>query len=313
MNITKHFFSLLTLVFVLFQQSVTAQQISLSNQYLVNRFSLSPAYAGAGDIFGVYGSYRRDWMGVAGSPETKIISANGLVCKNMGLGGSISSIQAGIFTNLSAMVQYAYHVKFSGSTFLSIGLGLGVLENHADLSNANNDSQIDPVITNMDRTSSMIDMSAGLLFRHKNLHLGISAPRLRANHRSDKQSYYLWPQRQAHLGYKLAINKTWAIDPIMIVSFPKDAPVFYEVAVPIIYQQKVWLTLTNKKTCNAVGIGTVLKGNFVLNYTYEFSGKGMAKGNGTHEITLGWKLLNKKISDQPKPDKKKPYLDWINK
>jgi hypothetical protein len=99
----------------------------------------------------------------------------------------------------------------------------------------------------------------------------------------------------------------------MVVSFPKDGPGFYEVAVPIIYQQKVWLTLSNKKTCNAIGIGAYIKGNFVLNYTYEFSGKGMAKGNGTHEITLGWKLLNKKTSDQPKPDKKKPYLDWINK
>ncbi len=311
MKKTQHFFFLLTIVFCLMQQDVSAQQISLSNQYIVNKLSLSPAYAGAGDNFGIFGSYRRDWIGVTGAPETKIISANGNVCKNMGLGGSITSIQAGIFTNLSAMLQYAYHVKFSGTSFLSIGLGLGVLENHLDLSN--NETQIDPTINNMDRTSSMIDISAGILFRHKNLHLGISAPRLRANQRPGKESYFLWPHRQAHLSYKLAINKIWAIDPIMVVYLPKDAPVFYEVAVPIIYQQKVWLTLAHKKTCNAVGIGTNLKANFVLNYTYEFSGKGMAQGTGTHEITLGWKMSNKKSGDQTKSDKKKPYLEWINK
>ena len=91
-----------------------AQQLSLSNQYVVNKFWLNPAYAGAGEGFEAFGTFRSEWMNVPGAPETKMISVNGPVCKNMGLGGSVSTLQAGIFTNISANVSYAYHLRLSG-------------------------------------------------------------------------------------------------------------------------------------------------------------------------------------------------------
>ena len=108
--------------------TAVSQQLSLSNQYVVNKFSISPAAAGAGDMFEVFGSYRRDWMGIAGAPETKMISANGIIHKNMGLGGNVTSVQAGIFTNLAANLSYAYHVHLSGVHWLSLGVGIGVIE-----------------------------------------------------------------------------------------------------------------------------------------------------------------------------------------
>ncbi|OFX36448.1 MAG: hypothetical protein A2X08_14625 [Bacteroidetes bacterium GWA2_32_17] len=290
------------------QNKVNAQQIFLSNQHIVNKYSLSPAYAGTGELFGVFGSYRRDWMGVSGAPELKVISANGSVCKNMGLGGSISAQQAGIFTNLSAMLSYAYHVKLSGSSFLSFGLGIGILEKHLDLSN--NESINDPYVYTVDRTSSMLDASFGILFRYKNLSFGFGSPRVLSN--KESESRFIWTNRQVHLQYKFSFNNTWAVEPT-ILYLPKE-PQFAEISLPIIYQQKIWLNLLYKKSSMGIGVGAKLKSNFVFNYTYELYQRGIASSSGgTHEITLGWKLINKKNDGQPKPDNKKPYYDWVNK
>ena len=119
-----------------------AQQLPLSSQFTINKFSISPAYAGAGESFEIYGMYRNEWGKMPGAPETKTISANGLICKNMGLGGSISSQNAGIFENQSAMASYAYHAKFPGGHNLSFGVGLGLLESHVNLAGAAGQSNI---------------------------------------------------------------------------------------------------------------------------------------------------------------------------
>lgn len=313
MKTIRLLFFLLAIILCFGQKIIIAQQLSLSNQYVVNKFSLSPSYAGTEGNAGIYGSYRRDWIGIDGAPETKIISANGPVCKNMGLGGTISSLQAGIFTNLSAILTYAYHVKLSGSNTLSVGLGLGILENHLDLSNYN-ESVNDPVLLSMDRTNTKLDASFGITFRHKNFYLGFSAPRLLG---TNKGSYWFWPQQQAHIGYKYDFNNTWSINPVLIAYLPKDAPKYYEVAIPIVYQQKIWITLAVKKISKSLGIGFCLKSNLILNYTFESSSKdgfGRKSGSsGTHEITLGWKFGSKKNTNQLKHDSKKPYYDWVNK
>jgi len=305
MKKTRYIFFLLTIAHCLASDFSFAQQVFLSNQHIVNKASLSPAYTGFGDNVGVFGSYRKDWIGVAGAPESKIISANGTLFKNMGIGGSVTAQQAGIFTNLSAMLNYAYHVKFSESCFLSIGLGFGILERHLDLSNGD---AIDPVINNMDRTSSMADASIGALFHYKNLNFGFGSPRV-TNKKSDKS--FIWSNRRVHLSYKCSFSKSWAIEPIVIY-YPKQ-PMFAEIVVPIIYQQKVWLSLIYKETSAGLGIGANVKSNIVFNYTFEWYEHGLAhRSGGTHEITLGWKFLKNK-TNLPKPDNKKPYYEWINK
>ena len=302
---------LLTIVYSSLPIEMSAQQLSLSNQYVVNKFSLSPAYAGAGDNFEAFGTYRRDWMGISGAPETKSIYADGLVYKNMGLGGSVSSQQAGIFTNLNANLNYAYHVHLSGFHYLSLGIGIGVLENHLDLSSKG--AQDDPVALAANRTTTMLNASFGILYHNRVLDVGFSAPQLLMNKTMDTHLYYLSPQYQGHISCKIAFNKSWAIDPTAIVAMPQNAPMHYEIALPIMYQNKIWLTPAYKSSSIAIGVGARLCANFVFNYSYEFSSMGIAgQSSGTHEITIGWRF-NKKKTDEPTPDAKKPYYKWLSK
>lgn len=292
-----------------------AQQISLGNQYVVNKYWLSPAYAGAGEGFEAFGTFRSEWMNIAGAPETKIITANGAICKNMGLGGSVSTLQAGIFTNISANASYAYHLKMGSTQSLSFGLGLGLVESHVDLSNSS--VQADPVAVNSDVSALAMDASFGVLYRFKSLHAGFSIPRMLNTKIKDEDKnkvYSLGPHYVTHVGYGHSFNSDWAIDPMAVISIAENAPVHYQVAVPIIYKQKIWLSPAYKKTSMAIGVGGIPYSNLIVNYSYEFASKGiMGESGGTHEITVGWRMAAKKKSDAPAPDRKKPYLDWILK
>jgi len=300
-------------------QSAIAQQLPLTNQYTVNKFSLSPAYAGTGDGFQVFGTYRNEWMGISGAPQTKIISADGMVCKNMGLGGSISSVEAGIFRNQSASFSYAYHAKLGATQTLSFGLSLGLLESHVDVTSPG--AQADPVaINNQNVNSLVLDGGFGILYRCKNFSAGISLPRMISSKIKDadgKTVYTLASHQNINLGYKYSFNNDWSIDPIVKISEVQmqNASLFYEIAIPVIYKQKAWLVPIYKKTCMALGIGGMPYSNFIAQYTYEFSSNGMmGQSSGTHEITIGWRMTaSKKKSDVPAPDSKKPYYQWLNK
>lgn len=303
--------------FTLLAAGGAAQQLPLSNQFTVNKFSLSPAYAGAGGDFEIFGTYRNEWADVPGAPETKTISANGMIGKNMGLGGSVSSFKAGVFENISASASYAYHLKLGVGQHLSFGLGAGLLESRVNI--AGNAGQTnDPVaVNNMDVNALVMDASFGILYRMKDLHAGIALPRLlssKIKNDAGQAVYSLVMQQAFNIGYRYSINNDWAIDPVAKVSLVKNAPVFYDVAVPVIYKRMVWLSPIYKKTDIAIGIGGIPYSNLIAQYSYEFSSKGiMGESGGTHEITIGWRMQPRKKSEVPAPDKKKPYIDWILK
>jgi type IX secretion system PorP/SprF family membrane protein len=294
-----------------------SQQLPLSNQYTFNKFALSPAYAGAGEAFEVFGSYRKEWSGVQGAPEYKVISANGRICKSTGLGGVIAVHKAGIFEELSASLTYAYHLKLSGEQDLRFGLALGLLENHVNIAGAAGQND-DPVALNNSNVSKLVlDAGFGILYRMKGLHVGITIPRMlssKVQNTDGATVYTLAMQEQFHLGYKYSINNDWAIDPLVKISMTKNVPVFYEISFPVIYKNKVWIAPIYKKTSIAFGLGGKPFDNLMANYSYEFSSKGIAgSSGGTHEITLGWSLQAKKKSEVPPPSPKKPYYEWLNK
>ena len=292
-----------------------AQQLSLSNQYVINKSFLSPAYSGASGGLEVFGSYRKEWADVAGAPETKTISANGTICKNMGIGGSISSQQAGIFQDLSATVNYAYHLKIATAHQLSFGLGFGLLESRVNL--AGNAAQSDPVaLNNQDVNDLVLDANFGALYRFKKLYAGVTIPRMISSKiKSDQDTiiYSLAPHYRNYVGYTYSINKEWGVDPVAVVSFAENSPLFYEVAVAVKFQQRIWLSPIYKKSEIAIGIGGIPYDNFIVNYSYEFASKGiMGEAGGSHEISIGWRMMQKK-KDEPNPSPKKPYYEWLNK
>ena len=63
------------LIFILFIScQVYPQQVPFFKQYMVNRFSLSPAFAGFNQNYEIFATYQNDMAGIDNSPKSSIIS-----------------------------------------------------------------------------------------------------------------------------------------------------------------------------------------------------------------------------------------------
>src|SRR3989337_1467894 len=81
---------------------LSAQQIPISENFFMDRYSLAPSYAGNHNAKYLIMGYRSDWTGIDGGPKTARLSYNDLFpfMKNAGYGGKIIYDKAGIFSQL---------------------------------------------------------------------------------------------------------------------------------------------------------------------------------------------------------------------
>jgi len=305
--------------------TAVAQQIPLGNQYLLNDFSLSPAYAGSNNNVESILSYRKDWAGVTGSPESRMININGSlpnilgflpkVPSNMGLGATILSEQSGMFRSTSFSLAYAYKLKIAAIQSLRLGVSVGLVENNVDMSKISTQQASDPALMAAnDVRKTVFDASFGVLYQFQNLDFGITIPRLVESKVKDDNSNSVYTMSRhyvIHTSYYFNINKNFQVKPYVIARTTGSSPFMFEVMAQVKYQKKYWIGLLYRKTSMGMSLGGELFNMIALNYSYEFAGQGlMSQSNGTHEITLGFKI-GKKDEDVPAASPKKPYYDWV--
>ncbi len=306
-----------------FSGILIAQQIPIFNQYLINKYSLSPAYAGYNNNFETFITYRQNWLGISGAPESKIININGPFAKNACFGASIIADKIGIFRSYSASVNYAYHLPLNETQQLSFGLAAELFENHIELSNSSTEGIIDPVVQqNQLMTGTTFNSSLGIVYTYQELNIGIVIPRLLENEiknevENDNVLFTLKRHFKFHSSYTYKIDKDWQIEPYFIAEKTLNNPLGFEIAALIKYFEQVWLGLCYRNS-NSYGIsfGATYFEKFVMNYTYEFSTEGISgASSGTHEISIGY-LISKNKSTYRKPsifktDLSQPYYKWV--
>lgn len=109
------------------------------------------------------------------------------------------------------------------------------------------------------------------------------------------------------LKYKLALTKTLALEPSLLLKSVAGSPLSYDVGARVISKNRSWATLQYRSGNSLIfQVGSNLIKNMYLAYTYEYSsGKLRVANNGTHEIQLGWYIgKNRNLEEELKEDKK---------
>ena len=328
MSLKRHIVFALLAVMLTLSSSMQAQQLPLSDQYLVNRFALSPAYAGHTQNFEAFLSMRKNWTGVDGAPVTRLLSLQLPITNRMGLGGYFVSDQVGIFSTLTAQVAYAYHLPLGGTSSLSFGLNVGAMESRINIAGADTETMNDPVaMANANVAGWVLDAGLGISYRFERFHTGIYVPRLIESEISENllnentAIYTLSRHYQWHAGYSFIVSRDFRLDPTAIVRTDLNSPVHYEAALLAKYRKLVWAGGSYHKDGGiGIHVGGLPHPNLAINYTYETGSMGpLAGSNGSHEITLGFTVgatdrhALSSIFNVDMNSRKKPYLDWINK
>lgn len=284
-----------------------AQQLPLTGLYYDNHFLLNPAAAGEhGHLVGLL-NHRRQWVGLEGAPVSNILSLNTpLRNKNSAVGLTIKSDKANIFSTLSGNITYSQRFNFSKKIdhYIAFGASLGFVNNSIDLDDAIVEDPTDLLLQqgNDAFNGTSLNVDAGLRYVVKGFEFGAAAPQVLESIVQDQLEDEDFVELKRHfigyMRYKFALgkNKNWYITPGGLVRMLESGLYQYDGNLNVSYKDVIWLGGTYRSEGGIIpSIGMKVADQFTLSYAYTIDNAGIAtRGNGTHEIMIGFHLPPRK-------------------
>jgi len=236
------------IIFIILSVKSAAQQIPVSENYFLDKFSLSSSYAGRVNPGTIFIGFRSDWTGVNGGPKTYKVSYSDLITSNAGFGGRIIYDMAGIFDQIYLMGSYSYNLVVSGEHRILFALSAGLYRNSINYTDHYNDPSynLDPVMTQQDVISKlkfMSDYSAVYMF--KNLEAGVMFANITfgdARYREIEATYKPFANYQVHATYSIQFSDKWSLDPLIFLRCGKYILSQAGIASRIVYRDIIWVS-----------------------------------------------------------------------
>jgi type IX secretion system PorP/SprF family membrane protein len=276
------------------------QQDPLSSQYAFNPFIINSAYAGYSRDFNAWASYRMQWAGIDGAPETKSISAHTALLNNrMGLGFLLLQDKIGNDKNTQAVASYAYHLLLDGSQKISFGLRGGFSNYRLNY----DELQIDETDPKFQSTVSEFSpvIGAGFIYSSDKMFLGFSIPNmLEASQISGGVETSLYNQHAyAQAAYLLQLSPRIKVKPFLLARAVRQAPINLDFGAILSADDSYSIGLFTRKlhtygVLAKMHIGDALR----LGYIFELpTNKSVGLNYATHEFTIGIRMAFLKSHD----------------
>lgn len=158
--------------------AVRAQYDPEFTHFWMMETSFNPAAAGKEDALNIVGAYSMQMTGFKNAPKTMYASADMpfIVFKKQrnGVGLTFLNDELGLFSHKRFSAQYAFYINRLFGGRLSIGAQADLISETFDGTGADVETTGDPAIPTTKVTGSKVDMSAGLMYRHKRWYAGLS-------------------------------------------------------------------------------------------------------------------------------------------
>ena len=284
-----------------------AQQRPHYTQYILNNYILNPALTGIENYTDVKLSYRNQWVGFPGAPQTFYASVHGPLGKkdyrttptsfevpgenprgryyweeytaaepHHGIGGSVINFKTGYINRLLLTGSYAYHVGLSPTLNLSAGFGAGISTITLDGSKVELANPVDPAIgtaaTELRRVKP--ELNAGLCLYSRHFFAGLSAQQIIPSKLSlnspDLSRSTLVPHLFSTVGYRFLVNDDINLIPSLMVRYIPSMPVFADLNVKAQYQDRLWIGANYRvKEGVAAMAGVNISNTFNISYSYD--------------------------------------------
>ncbi len=301
------------LLLLLCAQLGYSQQVPLYSQYMINRFMINPAAAGANGDAMVSINSRNQWIGYEGAPNTQLLSTelrmnhlkgksrrrgsvfNGRLSRKgqskVGLGAGLYTDVNGRIRNTGLQLTYAYHLPFRYFQ-LSMGLTFTGSQTRIDVQPEDLVDALDPLIAGKKNFFSP-DFNVGIYLSSSNYYVGVSAIRLFQSYfklgDDSGDNFRLLRQYYFMGGYRFRVNSLFNIEPSILFTGKENKRIALDVNVKGYYRENYWLGLSYRTT----GAMVVMVGGRMANYhfgyafDYLFTDISQVSKNGSHELVLG--------------------------
>lgn len=273
-----------------------AQQDPMLSQYMFNGLFLNPAYAGSHKYWSSTMTYRKQWVGMDGGPETAIVAVDGPIAqKNMGLGVSFMYDRIGVSTHNKITVDYAYQIRTSATSKLAMGVNLSLSQFNGKVQDLLVWDQQDVVFSENVNGRYVPSFGVGLYHFGDRHYIGFSVPALFAYQNDYNFNFDL--SRASFLrrhyiltgGYVFDASPNVKLKPSVLLKYVKNAPVEADINFTVYYKNMISLG-ASFRTNDAVVFMVEYQANnyFRIGYAYDVTTTQIRNySNGSHEIMIG--------------------------
>jgi type IX secretion system PorP/SprF family membrane protein len=287
---------------------ISAQQMPISENYFMDKYSLSPSYAGHFNPATIFTGFRSDWSGIKGGPKTLRLAYSDMMTPNAGYGGRIIYDKAGIFDQLYVLGTYSYSVKLTGDHRVLLALSAGIYNNKINFTDYYNDPNynLDPALTQQNVRSKLKFMSDfSVLYLFKGLEAGIMFANINfgdAKYKEVDVTYKPLANYQVHAAYSYNLTDRWMINPLIYMRGGKYIKSQIGIGSRIVYQNNLWAGITYRDpSIFGIGLGANIAGGIRFSYNFNFETSVAMNIYNSHEIAIGIDL-GKLIKRHPKPE-----------
>jgi len=281
-----------------------AQQDPQLTQFMFDKLSINPGYAGIGNELCVTGFYRQQWAGFEGAPETIMLNAHAPLAKiNSGVGLTFYQDVLGAQENSLLRGHFSYHLKNIGTGKLGIGVSLGYLTIATGSGFEAVDLGDNVVEGSQGNNGGTFDASFGVYYKAPKFYAGLSATHLPEGDIKDvsiqtARHYYLMA------GYDYAINADLSLQPNVLI---KSDIASTQVDINLIgmYKNTFWFGVSGRSEAVAPMLGYRHELNsgqsaIRVGYSYDVTLTDINNySSGSHEIMLNYCMkLNKPLPPQ---------------
>lgn len=286
------------LIFIV--QTLNAQQYPLFSNYVLNSYGFNPAIAGSTPHWNALATYRTQWVGIDGAPQTQIVSLHGPVGA-FGVGGYFFNDTAGKLQRTGGNGTLTYGLRIGTAGEIRAGVGLNVFR-FGPTGDLNNTPE--PILMN-GMTQTLTDVTAGVYLHLNNgFYIGVSDPQmlgrevdLTGEEGTDRE---LIPHYYLMSGYQFSVSEKFALEPSVLLKLTEAIPWQYDISLRAIFNQKFWIGGTYRSGAATSGmVGVELTPNIGLAYAYDMTFNDLKEASsGSHEVTLGLKFGLPKDRDE---------------
>ena len=239
-------FSLLALLLFVLMRGFSQQEAQYT-QFMYNKLSLNPAYAGSAEMPCISCIYRSQWIGFEGAPTSQVVNFHmPLFSKRVGIGASIAHDKLGPTNSYVASLIYAYRIKLNRGNTLSIGVK-GTLKSYQIKWDQLDATHVGDFEIPMGRTNRVFpNVGLGVYYDAERFYVGVSVPTMLPSDLSysfltnntdfgrERQHVYLMG------GYLFDLNENIKFKPAALIKYVANAPMDLDLNATFIFMEKFW-------------------------------------------------------------------------
>jgi len=290
-----------SLIVLLIPLSLAGQQTPVTSQYVLNPLTINPSCAGNRGALNIAAFYRRQWVGISGSPETMTLALDApILDSKLGVGFIVQNDKLGVTKETKFSTVYAYKMKMKDGD-LSLGLGAGIITTNSTWSDLVVIDQGDENYLVDSRVFVVPDFSFGAYYSKMNYFIGLSVPNLlsyKFNYDKNKYTLVFDPGEYYYLlngGYNFELSPKIKFLPTTLISLSPAEKVLVDINAYFNLYDRFWagVSYRNKRSVSVL-FQFAVNNQLRVAYTYDFDTGSLGHySNGSHEIMLRYEFRYK--------------------